>query len=509
MLKLELYANYLYILVMVIIMKNTSIWLNEGRKKFYSKLDHDLDVDVLIIGGGITGISTAYHLSNSNLKIGLVEKNKLCQGVTSRTTGKLTYLQDNIYSKIKNVHGEVKSRLYLKSQIEAINLVKSIVDKHEIDCNLEKVDSYVFTDDVDVFNLEKEIDLLTKFDVSLKLTDHLPNKVEVNSSFFVSDTYVFHPLKYLYKLIDLINDRGVEIYEDTRILSIDKEDDYFVCKTDDVFIRAKYVVLAVHYPYFLFPFLMPFKSYLEKTYIGAYKVFKDHKFSAISISKPVVSTRFHNEGVDTYQLYLTNSHNCCVKNNEKNNFSELLAKNDLKPDYLWSNKDIMTNDYLPYIGRLNDSNLLIGTGYNTWGMTNGSLAGKILADIILNRKNVYIELFNPHRKLNLGSFVNFPVVLLSSAYSFIKTKLSKNKNWYSDRVRFEKRNGVDVGIYIDEHGVKHMVYNLCPHMKCGLIFNEVEKTWDCPCHGSRFDIDGKVIEGPSNYSITYKNTNDS
>ena len=163
----------------------------------------------------------------------------------------------------------------------------------------------------------------------------------------------------------------------------------------------------------------------------------------------------------------------------------------------------MTNDLLPYIGRLNESNILIGTGYNTWGMTNGSLAGKIISDIILDRKNRYIELFNPHRKLNLGSFLNFPVALFSSAYSFLKTKVSKNKDWYSERVRFEKRNGRDVGIYIDDEGIEHIVYNLCPHMKCSLIFNEIEKTWDCPCHGSRFDIDGKSIEGPSNYDITY------
>ena len=235
-------------------MKNTSIWLEEKSKKIYSKLAHDLEVDALIVGGGITGISTAYHLSNSDLKICLVEKNKLCQAVTSRTTGKLTYLQENIYSKLKNIHGLNKSKLYLKSQIEAINLVKSIVEKNNIDCDLEKVRSYVFTDD-DVSNLEKEIDLLNDFGISLKLTDVLPNKVEVNSSYFVSDTYVFHPIKYLYELASIASDNGVEIYEDTGITSIDKEGEFFICKGEDISIKARYVVLAVHYPYFLFPFL--------------------------------------------------------------------------------------------------------------------------------------------------------------------------------------------------------------------------------------------------------------
>ena len=483
-------------------MKNISIWLDELEKKSFKRLDKDINVDVLVVGGGITGISTAYHLSTGDLKVCLVEKNKLMEGVTSRTTGKLTYLQENIYSKLVNFHGKEKSKLYLESQKEAIKLVKGIIDSNKIDCNLDKVSSYVFDYD-DIESVEEEIKLLNEFGVSLKLSNVFPNGEDINNAYFVEDTYVFHPIKYLSKLVDICSDRGINFYEDTKVISVDEEDGYYICKTDNNIIKAKYVVIAVHYPYFLFPFLMPFKSYLEKSYIEAFKVTKNYRFSAINITKPIISTRYYENDDDIYQLVLTNSHNYCFKNDEEKNFEELFNYNDQEAEYSWSNKDIMTNDLLPYIGRLNDSNVLIGTGYNTWGMTNGSLAGKIISDIILDRKNRYIDLFNPHRKLNLGSFLNFPVALFSSAYSFLKTKVSKNKEWYSERVRFEKRNGRDVGIYIDDDKQEHIVYNLCPHMKCSLIFNEIEKTWDCPCHGSRFDIDGKSIEGPSNYDITY------
>ena len=483
-------------------MKNTSIWLDGIKKQKFRKLEKDIDVDVLIVGGGITGVSSAYHLSTGDLSVCLVEKNKLLEGVTSRTTGKLTYLQENIYSKLVNYHGKENSKLYLDSQRDAIKLVRGIIDSNKIDCNLEKVKSYVF-DFKDIESVEEEIHLLNEFGVDLKLSDVLPSGENINSSYFVDDTYVFHPLKYLSKLVDICVERKVDIYEDTKVVSIDEEDGYYICRTDNNLIKAKYVVIAVHYPYFLFPFLMPFKSYLEKSYIEAFKVKKNYNFSAINISKPIVSTRFYENNGDVYQILLTNSHNYCFKNNEEKNFEELFKSDERDTLYTWSNKDIMTNDLLPYIGRLNDSNILSGTGYNTWGMTNGSLAGKIISDIILDRKNRYIELFNPHRKLNLGSFLNFPVALFSSAYSFIKTKVSKNKEWYSNRVRFEKRNGKNVGIYVDDEGEEHIVYNLCPHMKCSLIFNEIEKTWDCPCHGSRFNIDGKSIEGPSNYDITY------
>lgn len=482
-------------------MKNNSIWLDGIKKKNFKKLDKDINVDVLIVGGGITGVSSAYHLSTGDLSVCLVEKNKLLEGVTSRTTGKLTYLQENIYSKLVNFHGREKSKLYLESQKDAIKLVKGIIDSNRIDCDLEKVSSYVF--DYDDKSVEEEIRLLNEFGVSLKLSNVLPTSEDVNSSYFVEDTYVFHPIKYLSKLVDICDERGIKFYEDTKVISIDEDDGYFVCRTDNNIIKAKYVVIAVHYPYFLFPFLMPFKAYLEKSYIEAFKVDKNYKFSAININKPIISTRYHESDDKVYQIYLTNSHNYCFKNDEERNFEQLFRCKDCSVDYAWSNKDIITNDFLPYIGRLNDSNILIGTGYNTWGMTNGSLAGKIISDIILNRKNRYVELFDPHRKLNLGTFLNFPVILFSNAYSFIKSKIIKNKEWYSDRVKFEKRNGKDVGIYVDDEGIEHIVYNLCPHMKCSLIFNEIEKTWDCPCHGSRFDIDGKSIEGPSNYDITY------
>ena len=141
--------------------------------------------------------------------------------------------------------------------------------------------------------------------------------------------------------------------------------------------------------------------------------------------------------------------------------------------------------------------MLIGTGYNTWGMTNGSIAGKILSDIILKRKNNYIELFNPKRGINLGKIINFPMIITSNIYSFTKSKLRKNKSWYPSNIKFETRNGKDIGIYIDENKKEHIVYNICPHLKCSLIFNQVEHTWDCPCHGSRFNYDGKNLYNPA------------
>lgn len=248
---------------------------------------------------------------------------------------------------------------------------------------------------------------------------------------------------------------------------------------------------------------MPLKAHLQKSYICAYKTDKNHNFTAITSAKPTTSLRYYENKKECYKIYLTGSHNLAVKNNEKENFKKLQKNLPTKPNYIWSNKDIITNDYLPFIGELKP-NLFIGTGYNTWGMTNGSLAGKILNDLAQNKENEYQELFSPKRSINLSKIINFPLNLVSNLKSFIENKIIKNKSWYKEKVKFKKINGQNVGIYIDKNHKKHIVYNLCPHLKCSLIFNEQEKTWDCPCHGSRFDIDGNCIEGPSNYNITYK-----
>ena len=155
---------------------------------------------------------------------------------------------------------------------------------------------------------------------------------------------------------------------------------------------------------------------------------------------------------------------------------------------------------MPIIGII-EGNLMIATGYNTWGFTNGTLAGKIIADIINKNDNEYISLFNPKRGINVNKVLRFPIDTASSIKSIIK---SSKGNVNNSKVIYKKINDINVAVYTDDDKKEHIVLNKCPHMKCGIVFNEIEKTWDCLCHGSRFDIDGKCINGPSNYDITFK-----
>ena len=471
--------------------KNSSIWFEGVSKKNYSKLDKDIDVDVLIIGGGLTGVSTLYYLKDKGLNVVLVEQNELGHGVTGKSTGKLNYLQDSLYDKIKKNCNEEKASEYLKSQIDAINLAVDIVKKNNIDCDLVKVPAFVYT------NKEKEIEKLKEYEKFLKdngietFVDEC-KLVESKYLFGVKDTYIFNPYSFVTQLADRCYDDN--IYENTSIKDIKNVENGYVCYADGVVINAKWVVIASHYPYFNLPYLFPIKGYLEKSYLSASKYDGDD-VSLISYDKPIISMRSYRD----YLVYLSNSHAVGSSVDDKKNFEELVKKvNDLKlvPEYLWSNMDIMTNDGLPYIGEIKDK-LLIGTGYNTWGLANSVLAGKIISDIVLGNATKYIELFNPNRK-NLGMVTGAVVDGVVSIAGYLNGWLKD-----SSKVSYEDIDGREIAIYKDKDG-EHKVYTKCPHMGCRLIFNEVEKTWDCPCHASRFDIDGKCISGPSNEDISYK-----
>lgn len=439
-------------------MKNISIWKDLKIKKDYSKLNKDIKCDVLIIGGGITGVSTLYHLRDTKLKVVLVEQNKIGQGVTGNSTGKLSYLQNDLIDKIRN-NNEEDAVCYLKAQIDAIDMLVKTIEKEKIRCDLEKVESILYTNNDDQIEMIKSLEnFLRKNEINVSVTnnDIVQSKYMIKSS----NTYIFHPIKFLYGLIK----NSKDVYENTRIIKIEKSNDYFKCYTNNNIIMCKYVVIASHYPYFILPYLFPLKCYLEKSYLSASKSnYKD--LSLISYSNPFVSIRTYKNNL----IYLSNSHEIGTRVNDKDNFKELIKKIsdlNLTANYLWSNIDIMTGDGMPYIGKIKN-NILIGTGYNTWGLANGFLAGKILSDIILNKDNKYIDLFNPKRKIK-GILGN----------------IQKNISGYIS------------GITSDTKKCK-----LCPHAYGKLIYNDIEDTWDCPCHGSRFDKNGKCISGPANKDI--------
>lgn len=483
--------------------KCMSIWNKKTKKRNITKLNKDIETDILIIGAGLTGLNTAYFLKKENVTI--VDANEVGYGVTLNSTAKINYLQERIYTKIKNTSGINKAKLYLISQRYGMNKLKEIIEKENIKCDLEKVPSYVFASTKkEINNLEKEILFLKDNDIYVE-ESKLPLKIPSYKSYKVLDTYIFNPIKYLESMYNILIEKNIKIYEKSKVTKVKKEKDYYICNCNNHKIKAKKIVLACHYPYFLYPLFLPLKAYIEKSYIIVSKIKEYKKFTCISSSNPTYSCRFYKDGEDIYQISLGESHDTNYKQQDIYHFNKVKEQFKLKEEDIiasYSNVDIITPDHMPYIGKIKD-NMYIGTCYNTWGMTNSILSAKIISDLILKKDNEYLNAFNPNR-INLKIILMSFLIAYGETKSYIGTKIYKNKNWYNKNIKFYKKNGKPVACYIDESGKEHKVYNKCPHLGCSLIFNEEEKTWDCPCHSSRFNIDGDCIKGPSNYNIKYK-----
>lgn len=492
-------------------MENKSIWKSNIRARALNKLDKNITTDILIIGGGISGLTTAYYLRNSKYKVTLIDKDICGHGVSANTTGKLTFMQDLIYNKLSSNFNEEVALKYLNSCKDAVRIVKNIVSRNNIDCNLENVSSYVFTNDINkIENFKKEEEFYNKNNIKYKVVSKLPNNFGVKYGIKINYGCVFHPVKYLMGIRKILLSSKVNIYENTRAITLTKKDNYYEVNTDSGTILAKKVIVCTHYPFFVMPGIIPLKSSIEKSYVLSGTTKTNKKFIAISNENPVYSIRYFTNKDKDYIIYAGSSHYIANHFDNEKRYKELI--NDYKKyidkdiKYYFLNHDIMTPDHLPYIGSVykNDNSLLIATGFNKWGMTNGTISGKILSDIILNKDNPYIELFSLHRSITKDKAKNLIVYNYLNAKTYIITKLKKEYTFYHDNIEVKIINGKKVGIYTDKKNVKHMVYLKCPHLKCNLIFNNVDKTWDCPCHGSRFDIDGNILFGPSVYDIKIK-----
>lgn len=465
-------------------MENKSVW-SKYLKESFNSLEKDIECDVLIIGGGISGVLTAYYLNESKQKIVLVERNTIGSGISSKMTAKVTILQD-ILTKIE----EKDLNLYLKSQLEGLKLLKKNIINNKIECDFFKNDSYLYTSKkTNIKKLKKIEKLLENNNIDCE-EETIPLK-ELDSKFAIkiNDSYVINPIKYINEIVKLSN--NINFYLNTNIIEVIKEDDCYIARTINNKIICKKIIFATNYPYFLKPLFFPIKVRLEKSYIGYGKSnIKDTNFNLINIDKDTNSIRFYADKM----IYLKGSRLISNKVNDTNNFNNLFNNKIIKEyDNIWSNIDIITNDYLPIIGEV-FKDMYILTGYNTWGILSSHIGAKIISQEIIKRKKYikYQELFKPRKIINLKRFVNSSLNVYENINGFIKGTLTKNKLIFYSK---------DKAMYVDNNGSCYIVKRKCPHLKCNLLFNEVEKSWDCPCHASRFDLFGNVISGPSKYDI--------
>lgn len=469
--------------------------------------------DVLIIGAGITGLTTAYLLKDSGLNIGIIEATKSGYGVTGYTTAKITVQHDLFYDYLINSFSLDEAKQYLKANDEGLKLVKKIIEENNIQCDFKEQTAYVYASSMDeVDDLKRELKAYERLGIDGFYTDTVPLPNKAYGAVGIRDQGQFNPLKYLYSLYNILAESNCQIYENVRALNIEPHDEHIDVDTEVGTIHADKVIAASHYPFDDSFGLYFLRLYQDKSYVIAAKT-KEEPFEGmyININDPVYSMRYHFSDKENLLILAGGNHRSGEKDDENESYIELerFLKNNFKDAEIvskWSTQDCMTYDKVPYIGRYSDSieNLYVATGFKKWGMSHSAAAALILKNKIFGINDDYSGVFNPSRFTPIQSSKEFVSSVKSIASGFLN-RLAIAPEEFSDVKPGEGEivdyNGKKVGVYKNEAGEYFCINPVCAHLKCALSFNEAEKTWDCPCHGSRYDIKGNILEGPATHPL--------
>ncbi|KXA07842.1 FAD-dependent oxidoreductase [Clostridium perfringens] len=470
-----------------------SVWSESCKFRKREALNKDIKTDVLVIGAGIAGILTAYMLKQKGREVVVIDAAEIASGNTKNTTAKITSQHDLIYSKLITEFGEEKARQYAKANELAIKKYKEIIEDKRIECDFEEKPAYVYSsNEIDVLKEEAEAAKNLGIDAEFVEKANLPFKI--NGAVKFNNQAQFNPLKFLKGISN-----ELVIYENTRALEI-KEN---LVVTSGGNITAKNIVVATHYPIMNAPGYYFMKMHQERSYVLALENTSEIDGMYIDLNKEGYSFRTYNN-----LLLLGGISHRTGENEEGGSYDELrkVAKRlypKAKEKYYWSAQDCMTIDGIPYIGRYSSEtpNIYVATGFNKWGMTSSMVSAMIISDMILEKENDFSEIFSPRRFDLSLSINNIANDLIETAKNFIAQKVSipsseieHIKNGHGGIIEY---NGDKVGVYKDKEGKEFFVSTKCTHLGCQLSWNADELTWDCPCHGSRFDYKGRLIGGPA------------
>lgn len=425
-----------------------SLWKATASLPEFPELVGDVRTDVLIVGGGIAGILTAYLLHEKGVRYVLVEKGRICSGTTGNTTAKITFQHGLIYDKILKSDGTEAARKYLAANRAAFDKYAELCGK--TDCDYEIKDNYVYSTD-DRRKLEKEVEALEKIGYIADLCENVPLPVKTVGAVKFPDQAQFNPLKFLSSVAE-----GLNIYENTFVREMRGN----TAVTDKGKIRADTVIAATHFPFINKHGSYFLKLYQHRSYVIALENAQD--VNGMYVDECDTGLSFRNyEGL---LLLGGGGHRTGKKGGNWAELRAFAAKKypNSREKHFWATQDCMSLDGIPYIGRYSAKThgFYVASGFNKWGMTGSMTAAMLLSDMILGKRNGFASVFDPSR-----SIVK-PQLFINGAEAVCNLLTPSKKR--------------------------------CPHLGCALKWNEAERSWDCPCHGSRFTEYGRVLDNPAN-----------
>lgn len=490
---------------------NNSLWLNSSNIKSYPPLANNLNVDVCIIGGGITGLSCGYYLTKNELNVCVLEKDSIMSKTSGHTTAKITSQHGLIYKYLFDSYGKDLAQKYLNSNQQAITNIKNIIDLENIECDFDFENHYIYTTDANsIKKLKDEFNILRKLNYDARIINKVDLPISnIKAALEFNHQAKFNPVKYANGLSNYITNHSGLIFENSKVIKLEKSKDTYKIFSNGNIITSKYVIITTRYPIINFPGLYFLKMYSETSNLIAVETSSQlFKGMYINIDTPTFS--FRTSSYNGKPIFLVGglNHKTGSKIDLSNSYNLLEQKAlDLYPDskvlFKWNTHDSVSLDKIPYIGNFSNfyPNVYVATGFKKWGMTTSNVAANIINDMILKKENNYADIYTATRLRPIKNRKEFTNIIKESSHSLILNKFdipaARKEDINVNKGKIVNENGKKIGIYKDKNNIEYKVIPVCTHLGCELSWNNLDKTWDCPCHGSRYTYEGKLLYGPS------------
>lgn len=481
-------------------------WLAKAENRFYPQLQQDEETDVCVIGGGITGITTAFLLQEKGRRVILLERHSLATGVSGHTSGHMTSLVDTYYHKLVSDYSTDVARQVYEATRAARQTVERLLHENALEAGYQRTPAYYYaTDDKQLEHLQKERRALEQMGAEVQDADDSVLPFAVKDIFKLGDQAVINAAMFVRKLAEVFVRKGGKIYEQTPALDFHRHDDFVDVETELYNIRARDVVQATHTPLQIHPIQLELRNFNSYVLAGPARIAVQEGLF-YDFSQPYNYIRHYRENGQPMYIVGGFDTKTGTRKNELENLENLLQYASDSwgvehAEYSWSSMFFAPSDGLPFIGKDPlQAHEYMASGFSGDGLTYGVVSAIVNSSLITTHNHPWKELFSPAR-FNLISTKDLLKKGVETLKFLVLERFQMDGNEMDEvRVGDGKIVAVDnhkLGVAVDENQEVHMVNPICSHMRCVVHWNNVSKTWDCGCHGSRFNIHGEVVSGPA------------